>query len=311
VSPSTVSYVLSGKRSISADTRRRVQRSIRELGYHRDARTNTLALVVPLRADLNVAVVMRFVAAAVTTARTHGYDVLVLTKDEGPSGLRRVAASSAALIVMDVESADPRVPALSSLGRPVVLIGVPDNPAGLTCVDVDFEAAGARCVNHLADLGHRTIALLGPPPTVYGRGTSYAGRFLNGFQRTATANRMRATSVPCAPTYEALRTCLNNLLARQRAITGLVVHNEAILGPLLSELERRGWSVPGDVSVLAVCPDDMAVSQAIPLTSVSIPAAPLGKLAVEMVVNRLDDGTDAELRLLPPELTDRGSTRHC
>ncbi|HZL03657.1 MAG TPA: LacI family DNA-binding transcriptional regulator, partial [Cellulomonas sp.] len=33
VSTSTVSYVLSGKRPISAPTRQRVERSIRELGY--------------------------------------------------------------------------------------------------------------------------------------------------------------------------------------------------------------------------------------------------------------------------------------
>ncbi len=33
VSPSTVSYVLSGKRSISEETARRVEESIRQLGY--------------------------------------------------------------------------------------------------------------------------------------------------------------------------------------------------------------------------------------------------------------------------------------
>ena len=34
VSSSTVSYVLSGKRAISEETRRRVQSSVQELGYH-------------------------------------------------------------------------------------------------------------------------------------------------------------------------------------------------------------------------------------------------------------------------------------
>ena len=56
VSPSTVSYVLSGRRPISAQTRERVQAAIAELGFHPHAgaralasrRTNVLALVVPL-----------------------------------------------------------------------------------------------------------------------------------------------------------------------------------------------------------------------------------------------------------------------
>jgi DNA-binding LacI/PurR family transcriptional regulator len=318
VSPSTVSYVLSGKRSISADTRRRVQHSIRKLGYHPNAgaralasnRTNVLALVVPLRTDLNVPVVMQFVAATVTEARTYDHDVLLLTKDEGPDGLRRVSASSIAdaLIVMDVEASEPRLPVLRSLRRPVVLIGVPSDPGGLTCVDLDFTAAGAAAVTHLADLGHRDIVLIGPSPAVYRRGTSYAGRFLGGFKQTAAKRKVRAASFPCAPSYDALRECLDGVFARHPGLTGLVVHNEAILGPLLSELGRRGKRVPQDISILAVCPQDMAEAHAVPLTFIAIPAAELGSLAVEMAMRRLDESGQSEIRLLSPQLTERGST---
>jgi DNA-binding LacI/PurR family transcriptional regulator len=318
VSPSTVSYVLSGKRAISEETRRRVQRSIHKLGYQPNAgaralassRTSVLALVVPLRTDLNVPVVMQFVAATVAKARGFDHDVLLLTKDEGPDGLRRVAGSSLAdaLIVMDVESSEPRMPVLQALGRPVVLIGVPTDPGGLTCVDLDFTAAGAATVTHLAELGHRNIALLGPSPAVYERGTSYADRFLAGFKQAAGNKKVRATTMPCAPTYDALRTCLDTLLARRQRVTGLVVHNEAILGPLLSELDRRGLSVPGDISVLAVCPQDMAEAQVIPLTSLTIPVVEIGELAVEMAMQQLDGSAHPEVRLLSPRITDREST---
>jgi DNA-binding LacI/PurR family transcriptional regulator len=318
VSPSTVSYVLSGKRSISEETRLRVQQSIRKLGYHPNAgaralassRTNVLALVVPLRTDLNVPVVMQFVAATLTEARTYDHDVLLLTKDEGPEGLRRISASSIAdaLIVMDVEAAEPRVPVLRALSRPVVLIGVPDEPGDLSCVDLDFIAAGSACINHLADLGHRDIALIGPSPAVYKRGTSYAGRFLRGFRHTAGKRKVRTTSLPCSPSYDALRGCLDELFTRRPDVTGLVVHNEAILGPLLSELNRRGKRIPYDISVLAVCPEDMAQAHAVPLSSIAIPAAELGALAVEMAMRQLSEAGQAEVRLLSPRLTERGST---
>jgi DNA-binding LacI/PurR family transcriptional regulator len=315
VSPSTVSYVLSGKRTISAETRHRVQRSIRELGYHPNAgaralassRTNVLALVVPLRTDLNVPVVMQFVAATVTEARKYDHDVLLLTKDEGPEGLRRVAGGSIAdaLIVMDIEDAEPRVPVLKSLQRPVVLIGVPAEPDGLTCIDLDFTAAGAASVTHLADLGHTQIALIGPSPEVYKRGTSYAGRFLRGFRATASKRKVKASSFPCPPSYDALRDRLDEVFTRHPGITGLVVHNEAILGPLLSELGRRGKHVPDDISVLAVCPEDMAEAQAVPLTSIALPAAELGALAVAMAMRVTGEPV---VHLLAPELTGRGST---
>ena len=99
VAVSTVSYVLSGKRAISEVTRTRVLASIRELGYHPNAgaralasrRANIIALVLPLRAGMQVPVVMQFAIAVVTTARRFDHDVLLVTSDEGPAGLRRIA----------------------------------------------------------------------------------------------------------------------------------------------------------------------------------------------------------------------------
>ena len=155
VSTSTVSYVLSGKRSISASTRARVERAIKDLGYRPHAgaralassRTNVLGLVVPLRADVNVAVIMEFVRAVVTRARTYDHDVLVLTKEE-PSGLERVTDGAIvdAVIVMDIESEDPRIDLLTRIERPVVLIGVPNDARGLSCVDFDFRRASGLAV---------------------------------------------------------------------------------------------------------------------------------------------------------------------
>src|SRR4051794_31786511 len=69
VSTSTVSYVLSGKRTISAATRARVQEASTRLGYRPNqraralasSRSRVIALVVPLRPEVDVAVVMQFV----------------------------------------------------------------------------------------------------------------------------------------------------------------------------------------------------------------------------------------------------------
>ena len=60
VSISTVSYALSGKRPVAADTRRRIEAAVRELGYSPNAgarmlagsRTQIFALTEPLRAQV-------------------------------------------------------------------------------------------------------------------------------------------------------------------------------------------------------------------------------------------------------------------
>lgn len=318
VSSSTVSYVLSGKRSISPETRHRVEASVRRLGYHPHAgaralassRTNVLALVMPLRADIDVQVLMGFVTSVVTSARKYDYDVLLLTNDEGPDGLRRVADSAMAdaLLVMDVESADPRVPVLRSLPCPTVLIGLPDEPGDLSCVDLDFSAAAKRCVQHLADLGHEDIALVGPSPAVYERGTSFAGRFLNGFTEATRARGLNSPNQPCSPSYDGVRECLDKILVEQPRLTGLVVHNEAVLGTLLSELRARGSRVPEDVSVVAVGPDEMAANRPMRLTTVPLLSDDVGRIAVEMTMRELEGAASPEVRLLSPRLTHGDST---
>lgn len=318
VAPSTVSYVLNGKRSISAPTRKRVEEAIRALDYHPHAgaralsssRSNVIALVVPLRSGTHVPVLMQFATSVVTGARRHDHDVLLLTADEGGAGLRRVASSALvdAFIVMDIELHDPRLSQLRTLDRPSVLIGVPADTAGLTCVDLDFEAAGSVCVDHLAELGHREIALVGQPTAVYERETGFARRTLTGFDRAARRHGVLATSLACDDGYEAVAGTVRDLLERRPGLTGLVVHNEPAIPALLSALHANGRRVPEDVSVVAICPDDVAERAHPALTSVLIPADEVGQRAVELLMERLDGDAPDQTTLLSPRLTKRAST---
>ncbi|GED90594.1 LacI family DNA-binding transcriptional regulator [Streptomyces sp. 6-11-2] len=318
VSPSTVSYALSGKRPISEETRQRIEASIRELGYRPHAgaralassRSNVLALVVPLRSGIHVPVVMQFAVSVVTTARRHDHDVLLLTQEEGDEGLRRVADTALvdALIVMDLQLRDARLPLLRSLDRPSVMIGFPLEPGGLTCVDLDFRAAGELCVERLAGLGHRVVALVGSPPEVYVRETAFAQRVVQGFTAAADRNGLSSSVHPCEATPAAARHIAEQLLREQPALTGVVVHNEAVLEPLIDAFEQLGLRFPGDLSVTAICPDELAASLRVPVTSVAVPSAELGARAVELLMKKLDGTAVPEATLLPPRLTERAST---
>ncbi|MGN5632894.1 LacI family DNA-binding transcriptional regulator [Streptomyces sp. AC154] len=318
VSASTVSYVLSGKRSISVPTRERVERSIKELGYHPNAgaralassRSNIIALMVPLRTDMYVPVMMEIAIAVATTARVHGYDVLLLTGEEGPAAVRRIAGSSLAdaMILMDVELHDERLPLLRETDRAAVLIGLPADAAGLTCVDLDFEATGALCVEHLAGLGHREIAVIGEAAAVYERHTGFAERTVDGVRAKARETGVRVLHRPCEGGYPAMAQTLSRIFDERPGTTGFIVQNESAVEPLLNLLRQQGRAVPEDVSVVAICPEQVASQASVRLTSVAIPAQQMGRRSVERVVAKLSGrGTD-ETELLAPELTVREST---
>ncbi|MBE3012496.1 LacI family DNA-binding transcriptional regulator [Microbispora sp. NEAU-D428] len=319
VAVSTVSYVLSGKRAISATTRQRVLDSVRVLGYHPNAgaralaskRAKVIALVLPLRAGMNLPVLMQFATSVVTTARQYDHDVLLMTADEGADGLHRVAASALVdgLLLMDVEIHDPRVPLLRKLSEPSVLIGFPADPEGLTCVDLDFARAGALCADHLADLGHREIALLGAPRVVYERGTGFAERTMAGFVEAARRHGLEADARPCEESFDEVHAAVKLLLDERPGLSGLVVHNEAAAGHVLGALRILGRRVPEDVSVVAICPDDIAERASPALTSVLIPAEDVGRQAVRLLMAKLEGQAVPESTLLEPRLTIRESSR--
>jgi DNA-binding LacI/PurR family transcriptional regulator len=326
VSASTVSYVLSGKRTISGQTRERVERSIRELGYHPNAgaralassRSNIIALMMPLRTDMYVPVMMEIAIAVATAAREQRHDVLLLTGKEGPEAVRRVVGSGLAdaMILMDVELHDERLPLVRDSPRPAVLIGLPADASDLTCVDLDFAATGRLCVSHLTELGHRDIAVVGEAAAVYERHTGFAERTMDGIRQRAGDVGARILLRPCEGSYESMAGTLARIFDERPGTTGLIVQNESAIGPLLSLLRQQGRAVPEDISVVAICPEQVATQQSVALTSVAIPAHEMGRRAVELVmakVGKADDAATAvaagtRTELLPPRLTVRAST---
>lgn len=311
VAPSTVSYALSGKRPISAATRRRVEESIRALGYRPHAgawgavgrRANVLALVAPLRAGVPTPAVAECALSVATAARRHDHDVLLVMREEGGDGLRRVAdaAPADALIVLDGRPSEALTPLLRSAGRPAVLIGSPADTTGLTCIDLDFGAAGELCVEHLAGLGHRVVALVGAPPEAHLRGTGGAQRVVRGFTAAADRHGMSSVVRPCPASPVAARAVAEQLLRERPALTGVVVHNEAVVEPLIDAFDALGLRVPADLSVVAVHPSG-------PVTSVDVPPAELGAEAVDLLIRKLNGVPVPETTLLPPHLTPRATT---
>ncbi|MEV0611755.1 LacI family DNA-binding transcriptional regulator [Nonomuraea sp. NPDC050404] len=314
VSTSTVSYALSGKRRISGPTRERVMRAVADLGYHPHAgarslasnRSNVIAVMVPLRPGMYVPVIMEILMAMTTAARTYGEDILLLTGDEGTDGVRRVAASGLAdaAVLMDVELHDERIPILRELAMPAVAVGLPAEPGELACIDLDFEAAGALCADHLADLGHDDVALIGVSHSVYRRYIGFAARTLSGFLSRARERGLRATHRPCDGTFDSVVATLARILDERPRTSGFAVQNEEAAGPLTNLLRH----CERDVSVVAICPDQVALGCSPPLSSVPIPADEMGRGAIRLAMAQLSGHPTTGATLIPPRLVVRNSS---
>lgn len=309
VSQSTVSYVLSGRRPISDGTRAKVLRAIEELNYQPHAgaralassRTHVLGLVTPLRAGVDVNVIMQFVAGIATRARHYDHDVLLVTERDA-SGIESMSRRSMVdgFIVMDVESRDTRIEALMGLRQPSVLIGLPEDPGSLSCIDFDFEAAGAMAVRQLATNGHKRAALIGSPPEVHTRGTSYAVRLAAGVEREAARRGIDVQRFASSADPAETNALLDRLITE--GVTGLVVHNESALPGVVTDITSRGASVMEQTQIVAIGPKALMFAPQLNFTVIDIPGTAIGANAVDMLMDRLEHDALPERRLVAPRV---------
>ncbi|MDN4474780.1 LacI family DNA-binding transcriptional regulator [Demequina sp. SYSU T00192] len=312
VSQSTVSYVLTGKRPISEETRRRVEGAIAELGFVPNSGARTLAgrrshvigLMIPFRAGVEISANLAFVGEIAAIARKADHDVLLVTSDEGPAGLSRLRDSGMCdgLILMDVEARDPRVEAARGLGVPCVVIGVPDDRSGLSCVDLDFEAAGGDAVSLLVGRGRDVIGLVSPGPHGERGEMSFTRRFVAGAEASAR-DRAELVAASADPDFGSLARAVDSILSARPDCRAFAVHMSSAVEPVLAILRARGLEPGVDVDVVGVCDEDVAARNRTALDALVLQPERVSAEAMDALFCQIDGtravGTRLELVAAP------------
>lgn len=318
VAQSTVSAVLSGKRAVAASTKARVEAAMADLGYEpnagartlRTSRTNVVALVVQLEAGVDAAETVPYIDTIIEEARHQDYDVVLSTTREGPEGIVRLARRSIcdAFILMDITPDDDRVAAVATLGKPVVLIGRPDDPRGVDVVDFDTRRAAEMLVDELAASGHGHVTVLGE--VTGAQALRFVTEFHAGARERAAVHGLGLNIVERATrTWESVRDVGDELLAHLDDRLGLIARNQRDMDWIARLLQMRGL-VPGrDVSLVCLSPDDAAQVHPRPVTNISPRPRELSRLAMRLLFARLGgDTSPPRLELVEPRGVVRRAT---
>ncbi|MFQ1004301.1 LacI family DNA-binding transcriptional regulator [Modestobacter sp. SSW1-42] len=322
VSQSTVSYVMSGRRPISDETRKRVQAAIEQLTYQPNAgaralasqRTQVVGLVVPFGPAADTTGLLPFLETITGCARERDHDVLLVTADEGTSALTRLAGQSLcdAIVLMDIAARDSRLPVAAASRVPVILIGIPEETWGLPCVDLDFPEAARLAVAEIAAAGHDRLVALGYSAGEIARDVNYVGRFERAAVAAAAAAGIEHLAVsPMEPSPAGARAAVEQALALGGPRPALLVPSSSSVPWVLQALTERGV-VPGrDVTVVGLCTDAAAETTTPPVTNVSTEPRTVSALAMQTLFRSLERDRQEPtggVELVTPRLTRRGTT---
>ncbi|WP_425864793.1 LacI family DNA-binding transcriptional regulator [Arthrobacter sp. TWP1-1] len=308
VSPATVSRVVNGLVGYSDATRLRVEEAVKSLSYETDyfarglkiRQTSVIGLLAPMVSDALTSQVMQGVEIE---AQERGYAVM-LGRTGAKSAyiadyLRTLRTYRAAGVILISAVITPEIRQLLGPTVPVISVAISDK-SGSPSVAINDEQAAYDATRHLLRLGHRRIGLLtGNLASIY-----VAQPRKRGYERAMTEAGCKPVTATGTFFYESGAACVDDLLKQEPGLTAFFAMSDEMGAAAINELQRRGFRVPEDVSVLGF--DNISTSLHVnpQLSTMAQPLEEMGRTAVKKLLRARDMGP----QIMAHRLIERGST---
>ncbi|MGB8261266.1 MAG: LacI family DNA-binding transcriptional regulator, partial [Terracidiphilus sp.] len=286
---------LSGVVPVSKETARRVRTAIDQLHYRpnelarafRGQRSRTIGLIIPYLYDPFFANCAHAVAAV---AKEHGYSVIITTSNEDPEAEyaeaeRMLERHVDGLVAIPARHRESRL-SRALFGRtPVVVFDRPVADPALDVVTVQNTAGSRRMVEHLIEHGHKRIAFMGLSRDLF----TINARFL-GYRRAMQEAGLAEDAFFGCGWEEDTLNAVERKLAGAEPPTAIFTSNTLATRYVLTALGHLGVRIPADVALAGFDDFDMAEFTAPPLTVVRQPAQEMGRVAANLLFDRITRG---------------------
>ena len=295
VSVATVSRVFNESGPVSEETRRRIREVAARLQYapHAGARslitskTSTIGVLLP---DLYGEFFSEVIRGMDQVAQRRGYHLLVSgshdAKDEIQAALAAMHGRVDGVIAMSPHLDPPALMANLPPTVPVVLLNCPVDGQDYDALTIENRPGAYAMVRHLAELGHRRVAIIRGADGNYDAGERIAG--YRDAVRDLRLEQRAEWEVPGDFTEAAGYRAITSLLALNDRPTAIFAANDAMAIGALSALREAGLRVPDDMAVAGFDDIPLARYMSPPLSSVHVAIAELGARSVETLVHAID-----------------------
>jgi LacI family transcriptional regulator len=300
----TVSRVLNCSPAVREETRRRVLDAIADLGYAPNAaaralstgRTRAIGVVAPFFTRPSVIQRLRGISRVLACG---GYRLVLF--DEHLEALPDGGGLDG-LLSISLCPSEGELDRFAASGLPVVLVDHPHER--VPAVYTDDVAGGRLATEHLLELGHERIALIGD---------AEEGCTSGAMRRSGYEAALEAAGLAVDPALvrrvpheqEAAAAATRELLQCGDPPTALFAASDTQALAALEAAGALGAAVPGDLSIVGY--DDIELARYLGLTTVAQPLEQSGACGAEMLLAALE-GATAPGRQLEVELIVRSTT---
>lgn len=309
VSRSTVSYALSNKRSISAETRARIFEAIDSLGYKPNPnafrlatgeKSKNIGVVIPFYRPEIATIEMEFISGAVKVISQSDYSFILIDYSERkPDKVKRFVDSRLVdgFILLEVHLHDRRVDVLKREKVPFVLVGRCADNTGLFFVDQDVHDGMEQVIGHFYRSGHRSIAYIQKNDPEF----SFMVNSLDGYQKACMHYGITPVSRTCDLSPEDGRRVMEALFNECPEISAVFVWSDIPTLGIIEAVQARGLHIPKDFGVICQAHTIISSLPTFPASVLNIHAEELTANAAKILIGLIDGHplSDSQLLIKP------------
>ena len=317
VSLATVSRVMNNPEKVNKETRDKVLRVIKELGYRPNAiarglasrKSTTVGVIV---ADISRAAVSQLLGGILDIAKKYEYAVKLFTMDERADikeTMRQVVAEQVDGILflndeLDNSQMEMVTNHIQDAQIPVVLCNVIYDENDIPSVSIDYEKSTYDVTKELLDKGNKRVYLA---TTVHRYSTNY--HKVRGYERAMKDAGLEPLVFRTSGDVS-VNTLHFDEFIKNNEIDAVIAVRDSIAVSFINRSIRLGYKVPEDFEVVGLQNTKYAILSRPTLTCVDTPVYDIGAVSMRLLTKLMtgEEVQDDKI-LLPSHVVKRESTK--
>lgn len=316
VSIGTVSYTLNNPGRVADDTRARVLATMDEMGFVRNEaarqlRSGAASTIGMIVLDIANPFFAALAHASEMIAEESGFTVILGSSDQDARREDRYLdlfeeQRVRGVLVASIAGTTPRMRDLAARGVPVVTFDPYAGDDDFCSVALDGDAAGRAGLSHLADIGRRSIALVGGPAhQLRDRWDAARGEA----EARGVTLRLYESDGQTFEEGQRIGHVIASLPASERP-DAVFAANDVMAVGIVQTLVTDRIRVPEDVAVVGIDGTHWSENSLVPITTLAQPVDEIARTALRLILDHAADPDHHvhERQLLAPTLVVRAST---